>query len=57
MTIGEHHEWVAATAKTLHMGGDMLWHVFCAAWAANCLTPFAAKELIDPIREALIPKP
>ena len=56
MTIGEHHEWVTATAKTLLIGGDMLWQVFCTAWATNCLSSFAAKQLVDPIREALLPK-
>lgn len=56
MTIGDHHEWVMSAAKNLSIGGDVLWQIFCAAWASNCLSKMEAAKIIDPILEALIPK-
>ena len=56
MTMSDHHEWIGAAAKTLNLGADMLWQTFCTDWAAQCLTTFAAKSVIDPILVALLPK-
>jgi predicted ATPase len=56
MTIGDHHEWVMSAAKNLSIGGDVLWQIFCAAWASGCLTKMEWDKIVTPILEALIPK-
>lgn len=56
MTMNDHHEWVMFTAKTLALGGDVLWQIFCAAWAAGCLSKTEAAKIVDPVLEALIRK-
>jgi len=56
MTIGDHHEWVSSAAKTLSLGGDVLWQTFCAAWSADCLSKLESDKIILPIMEALISK-
>lgn len=56
MTIGDDHEWVPVTAKSLSLGSDVLWQIFCSTWAANYLPKGEAKAIIDPILEVLIPK-
>jgi hypothetical protein len=56
MTIGNHHEWAIAVAKDLALGGDVLWQIFCAAWAASCLTKMEASKVVEPILEVLTPK-
>ena len=55
MTIGDHHEWVMSAAKTLSIGGDVLWQTLCAAYASTCLEKHRAAQIVDPILEALIP--
>lgn len=57
ITIGDHHEWVMSAAKTLSLGGDVLWQVFCAAWAVECLSKIEADKIVLPVMEALIEKP
>ena len=56
MTISDHHEWVMSAAKTLSLGGDVLWQTFCAAWSAECLPKLESDKIVVPIMEALMPK-
>jgi hypothetical protein len=56
MTIGDAHEWVMSAAKTLSLGGDVLWQVFCAAWAAECLSKLEANKIVLPVMDALVAK-
>lgn len=56
MTISDHHEWVMSAAKTLSLGGDVLWQTFCAAWSSECLSKMEADKIVLPIMEALTPK-
>ena len=54
MTSGDHHDWVAAAANKLVLGGDTLWQIMCAAWVANCLAESQAEEIVSPIRTAFL---
>jgi predicted ATPase len=56
MTIGDEHEWVSSTAKTLALGSDVVWQVLCSAWASACLRKPDAAKILDPLLEMLIPK-
>jgi hypothetical protein len=48
--------WMMSAAKTLALGGDVLWQIFCEDWASSCLTKMEANKIVEPILEALIPK-
>lgn len=52
-TFDGHHEWVRLAADELTLGGQYLWQALCSVWAKECLTPAAALNVIDPLREAL----
>jgi hypothetical protein len=56
MTISDHHEWVMSAAKTLLLGGDVLWQTFCATWSSACLSKMDADKIVLPIMDAIAPK-
>jgi len=51
MTLPDHHDWVAAAATELVLGGDDFWQALCAEWVENCLSSadaeFVAQHLTD----------
>ncbi len=53
MTFDNDHDWIRLAADDLVLGGQNLWQVLCAIWAKECLPSSLAKEVIDPISEAL----
>jgi predicted ATPase len=56
MSISDEHEWVMSAARTMSIGGDVLWQILCATWATSCLAKTEAAKIIEPILEALISK-
>lgn len=37
MSLSNHHDWVAESARRLMIGGNVLWHTMCAEWVSRCL--------------------
>ena len=50
MTLSDHHEWVNYVANRLFLGSDHLWQPMCAAWASECLSAQARKQVTDTMR-------
>jgi len=53
MASSNHHDWVLNAANRVVLGGDILWQAMCAEWAGNCVREEDAKQITDPIRQAL----
>ena len=37
MNLGDHHDWIAYSAKELSLAPNVLWHAMCGEWAERCL--------------------
>jgi hypothetical protein len=53
MALGDHHEWVKASADRLTLGGEILWQALAATWASNCATEAQLLSVSQPVQDAL----
>lgn len=52
MTLSNHHEWVAAAANGLMIGGDTLWQAMCSEWSRLAKTE-EVSNIIDQIDDII----
>lgn len=56
MTMDDHHQWVTAAGNSLLVPGAHLWQAMCSVWAVDCFMADDAKNILQPIEDALLPK-
>ncbi len=53
MSLTEHHGWVREASIRLTVRMDILWQAMCSEWARKNLDPERAKEITQPIEDAI----
>lgn len=54
MGLPAHHSWIDYAASRLTLSGDTMWQAMCAEWATKCLPIEVAKEISQPVADALL---